>query len=95
MSQDDATALEQEEEAQLAAEREAFEARFPADAFTGIAKALKVRPTPENLAWLRDELLPDFYSLYFSCNQVKWLRARKKSICGRRSTKLHPICIHP
>jgi len=71
MSEDDATALEQEAEAQLAAEREAFEARFPPEAFTGIAKALKVRPTPENLAWLRDELLPDFYSLYFSRNQVK------------------------
>jgi|SRR5215471_1808549 len=79
MSEDDATVLEQEAEAQLAAEREAFEARFPPEAFTGIAEALKVRPTPENLAWLRDELLPDFYSLYFSCSQVKW-PTRKEEI---------------
>jgi hypothetical protein len=61
MSEDDATALEQAVEEQLAAEREAFEARFPTEAFTVIAKALKVRPTPENLSRLRGRLLPDFY----------------------------------
>ena len=54
MSEDDATALEQAVEEQLAAEREAFEARFPLEAFTGIARALKVRPTPENLSRLSD-----------------------------------------
>jgi hypothetical protein len=43
MSEDDATALEQEVEAQLAAEREAFEARFPPKVFLGVAKALKIR----------------------------------------------------
>jgi hypothetical protein len=61
MSEDDATALEQEAEAQLAAERETFEARFPPEAFAGIAKALKVRPTPENLSRLSGWLLPHFY----------------------------------
>ena len=61
MSEDDADALEREVEEQLAAEREAFKARFPPEAFTGIAKALKIRPTPENLSQLRDRLLPQFY----------------------------------
>jgi len=42
MSEDDATALEQEAAESLAAERDAFEARFPPEAFTGIAKALKI-----------------------------------------------------
>jgi hypothetical protein len=48
-------------EEQLAAEREAFEARFPTEAFRGIATALKVRPTPENLSYLSGRLLPAFY----------------------------------
>jgi hypothetical protein len=61
MSEDDATALEQEAEAQIAAEREVFEAQFPPEAFTGIATALKVRQTPENLSRLRGRLLSDFY----------------------------------
>ena len=61
MSEDESTALEQEAEAQLAAEREAFEARFPPEAFMGIANALKIRPTPEHLAWLRGRLLSHFY----------------------------------
>ena len=61
MSEDDTDALHQAVEEQLAAERDAFEACFPPEAFTGIAKALKVRPTPENLSWLRGRLLPDFY----------------------------------
>jgi hypothetical protein len=61
MSEDDATAHKQEVEEQLAAEREDFEARFPPEAFTEVAKALKVRPTPENLSRLRDRLLPGFY----------------------------------
>jgi hypothetical protein len=62
MSEDDTTALEQEALEQLAAEREAFEARFPPKAFAEIAKALKVRPTLENLSRLRGRLLPDFHS---------------------------------
>jgi hypothetical protein len=61
MSEDDATALEQAVEEQLAAEREAFFAGFPPEAFRGIATALKVRPTPENLSRLRGWLLPDFH----------------------------------
>jgi hypothetical protein len=61
MSEDESAALEQEVEAQIAAEREAFETRFPPEAFTGIATALKVRPAPENLSRLRGRLLPSFY----------------------------------
>ena len=61
MSEDDATTLEQAAEKQLAEEREKFFEGFPPEAFTGIAKALKLRPTPENLSRLRDRLLPDFY----------------------------------
>jgi hypothetical protein len=61
MSKDDAAPLEQEVLEAEAVEREAFEARFPPAVFTGIAKALKVRPTPENLSRLRHRLLPDFY----------------------------------
>ena len=61
MSEDDATALQQEAEAQIAAEREAFEACFPPEAFRRIAKALKIRLTPENLSRLRGRLLPHFY----------------------------------
>jgi len=38
MSEDDATALEQAVEEQLAAEREAFFEGFPPEAFTGIAR---------------------------------------------------------
>jgi hypothetical protein len=62
MTKDDTTALEQEALEELAAEREALEARFPPKAFTGIAKALEIRSTPENLARLRGWLLRDFYS---------------------------------
>src|SRR5262249_38398165 len=46
---------------QSAAERQEFFEGFPPEAFTGIAKALKVRPTSENLSRLRGWLLPDFY----------------------------------
>ena len=51
---EDADAREQEAAELLAAEQDAFEARFPPEAFTGIAKTLKVRPTPENLSRLSD-----------------------------------------
>jgi hypothetical protein len=66
MSEDDAAALEQEVLEAEAAEREAFEARFPTAVFTGIAKALKVRPGPENLSRLRGRLLPEFYYLHMT-----------------------------
>jgi hypothetical protein len=59
----DAATLEQEVLEAEAADREAFEARFPAEAFTGIAEALKIRPKPENLSRLRGWLLPEFYYL--------------------------------
>jgi hypothetical protein len=61
---EDAAALEQAVEEQLEADRETFEARFPAEAFTEIAKALKVHPGPENLSRLRGRLLPEFYYLH-------------------------------
>jgi hypothetical protein len=76
MSEDDATALEQAVEEQLAAEREAFFEGFPPEAFTGIAKTLKVRPTPENLSRLRGWLLPDFYYLYRVVPSKEPTRAR-------------------
>jgi hypothetical protein len=66
MSGDDAAALEQEALEQLAAEREAFEARFPPEAFTEVAKALKVHLGPENLSRLRRRLLPEFYHLHLT-----------------------------
>jgi hypothetical protein len=61
---EDADAREQEVLETEAADREAFEARFPPEAFTGIAKALKARPTPENLSWLRERFLPEFYYIF-------------------------------
>jgi hypothetical protein len=64
MSEDDTTLLEQEAMAQLATEENAFNERFPPEAFTEIAKALKVRPTLENLSRLRGRLLPEFYYLH-------------------------------
>jgi hypothetical protein len=61
---EDTDSLEQEVLKKLAAERATFDERFPPEAFTGIAKALKVRPTPENLSRLRGRLLPEFYHLH-------------------------------
>jgi hypothetical protein len=61
---EDTDSLEQEVLEQLAAEQATFEALFPPEAFTGIAKALKVRPRPENLSRLRGRLLPEFYYLH-------------------------------
>jgi len=54
-------ALERDALEQQMAEENAFGACFPPEAFTGIAKALKIRPEPENLSRLRDWLLQDFY----------------------------------
>jgi len=73
---EDADAREQEAAELLAAEQDAFEARFPPEAFTGIAKTLKVRPTPENLSRLRGWLLPDFYYLYRVVPSKEPTRAR-------------------
>jgi hypothetical protein len=64
MSEDDASAHEQQALEDLAVRQEAFEARFPAEAFKGIAKALKIRPAQEHLSRLRGWLLPEFYYLY-------------------------------
>jgi hypothetical protein len=40
------------------AERDAFEARFPPEAFEPIARALNVPPTPENISAIRGWLMP-------------------------------------
>lgn len=52
------------------AEREAFEARFPPEAFKPIARALKTSLTPENLATIRGWLMP-YLDQSFSGNVVK------------------------
>jgi hypothetical protein len=70
MSEDDATALEQEAEAQLAADREAFEARFPPKDFLGVARALRIRD-PAVFARLVRFLRDDFYRFHRDC-QSKW-----------------------
>lgn len=56
-------------QAEMAA-REAFEARFPPEAFEPIAKALKVACTAENVATIRRWLIPDLEQA-FSGNPVK------------------------
>jgi hypothetical protein len=55
------------EEARLLAEiaeREAFEARFPPETFSGIAEAMGLPAEPEILSGLRRSLLETFYFLY-------------------------------
>lgn len=52
------------------AEREAFEARFPPEAFEPIAGALQVAPTPENISAIRGWLMP-YLQQSFSGNVVK------------------------
>jgi hypothetical protein len=47
-----------------AAEREAFEARFPPETFSRIAEAMGLPPEPEILSGLRRSLLETFYFLY-------------------------------
>jgi hypothetical protein len=47
-------------------EKEAFEARFPSEAFAGVAEALGWHPEPEILAALRNRLLPAFYYFFES-----------------------------
>src|SRR5215472_13472504 len=76
---EDADALEQEAAELLAAEQDAFEARFPLGAFTGIAKALKVRPAPENLSRLREWLLPEFYYLFEGVSRKQATRQERIS----------------
>jgi hypothetical protein len=63
---EDADIHEQKALEMLAADREAFETRFPPEAFTGIAKALRVRPGPETLSRLRRRLLLEFYYLHMT-----------------------------
>jgi hypothetical protein len=46
------------------AEREAFEARFPPETFSGIAEAIGLPPEPEILSGLRRSLLETFYFFY-------------------------------
>src|SRR5271163_4087173 len=52
------------------AQREAFAARFPPEAFESIAQALKVSPTTENVATIRGWLIP-YLEKSFSGNIVK------------------------
>ena len=47
-----------------AAEREAFEARFPPETFSRIVEAMGLPPEPEILSGLRGSLLETFYFLY-------------------------------
>jgi hypothetical protein len=89
---EDTDSLEQEVLEQLAAQQEAFEARFPAEAFKGIAKALKIRPIPENLSRLRSRLLPEFYYLYLDVQGKKPTREeqiRRLTQLREAATNLH------
>jgi hypothetical protein len=76
MSEDDAAALEQEVLEAEAAEREAFEARFPPKAFIGVARALKIRE-PAIFARLVRSLRDDFYDFYMDCGSP--LRSKRPS----------------
>jgi hypothetical protein len=68
----------EEAERQADAEREAFEACFPRDAFEPIARALNVPPTPENNSAIRGWLMP-YLEESFSGNVVK-----KPTVAERR-----------
>ena len=48
-------------------EMAAFEARFPPEAFAGVAAALRSAPEPQVLSTLRSWLLPEFYFFFISC----------------------------
>jgi hypothetical protein len=60
----------EEAERQADAEREAFEACFPAEAFEPIVRALNGAPTPENISVVRGWLMP-YFEQSFSGNVVK------------------------
>jgi hypothetical protein len=60
----------EEAERQADAQREAFEARFPPEAFEPIARAFNVPPTPENISAIRGWLMP-YLEQSFSGNVVK------------------------
>jgi hypothetical protein len=60
----------EEAERQADAQREAFEARFPPEAFEPIARALHVARTPENVSAIRDWLMP-YLEQSFSGDVVK------------------------
>jgi hypothetical protein len=70
MSEDDAAALEQEVLEAEAAEREAFEARFPQRDFLGVARALKIRD-PAIFARLVRSLRDDFYDFHMNCRSER------------------------
>jgi hypothetical protein len=76
MSDDDATDLEQEALEQLAAEREAFEARFPPRDFLGVARALKIRD-PAIFARLVRSLRDDFYEFHWNSRSKRPSRANE------------------
>lgn len=62
------------------AEREAFEARFPAEKFGGIASAIGLPAEPGVLAGLRLSLLHPFYFFYVISSGKT--RSREEWICG-------------
>ena len=70
MTKDDAAALEQEVLEAEAAEREAFEARFPPKAFIYVARALKIRE-PVIFARLVRSLREDFYDFHLNCHSKR------------------------
>ena len=67
---EDTDSLEQELLEAEAADREAFEARFPPKDFLGVARALKIRD-PATFARLVRLLRDDFYGFHANC-QSKW-----------------------
>jgi hypothetical protein len=58
-----------DEDAEEEAFREvaAFRARFPLEAFAGVAEALRLAPEPQVLSTLRNWLLPEFYFFFINC----------------------------
>jgi hypothetical protein len=70
MSEGDATDLEHEALEAEAAERDAFEARFPPVAFMDVAGTLKIRD-PAIFARLVQFLRDDFYGFYMDCQNKR------------------------
>jgi hypothetical protein len=70
MSEGDATDLEHEALEAEAAERDAFEARFPPVAFMHVARTLKIRD-PAIFAQLVQFLRDDFYGFYMDCQNKR------------------------
>ena len=59
---------------------ERFEARFPPDAFVGIAEALGLACTPKSLANLAEWLRPEFYAFYLMAPQEPTRAERLKAL---------------